>query len=310
MRSRALLVGMLVCLMLMTTTAQSYDVTVTWFNLSNTQSIRIASLYDDLDFFVELAHGRYDESYFEREHRFIHWCGEVWDTLAETFDFRIPDEPDADYLLRWHRIANRLDYDVVLVVAEALRSASNLLPGDDIQVCLVPAVPPTKKYGETEIYGASYDGGMILAIGTLRDDWELSIANVVAHEYDHAARLSDTNTSQQAPDTLLDRLIAEGKASSFARLVIPDYVHPTYDGLTLEEEQWMWHQIEPLLSVEDMEMHNRYMFGGQAGIPLNAGYTIGYRIVQAFIMNHPDMPVEEWINLPSQTIFDGSQYNP
>jgi len=309
MRWRAFSLCLIACLMITTASAQDYHVRVTSFNLTDTQLVHIASLYDDFDFFMELIHGEYDAAYFEPEHRFIQWCGGVWDTLADSFEFHVPDAPTMSYLRRWRSIANRLDYDVVLRVSYTLRDASAILPGDSVQVCLAPAVPPSKKFRNTEVYGVSYRGGIILAIGALRDNWETSLANIVAHEYYHAAWAANQKTLG-TPHTLLDRLIAEGKASTFAQMVVPQYDDPIYDGLTPEKETGLWREIKPLLCTEDERVSQRYMFGGTHQIPLNAGYTIGYRIVQTFIANHPDMSVEEWLLLPSDALYEASDYNP
>jgi uncharacterized protein YjaZ len=150
---------------------------------------------------------------------------------------------------------------------------------------------------------------MILAIGTLRDGWATTLANVVAHEYHHAARAEDAQ-HYLGDRTLLDRLIAEGKATVFAQMIVPEYENPIYTGLTPEQEQAIWREMQAQLQSEDSAIHDYYMFGDNGMIPRNAGYTIGYHMMQTFIINNPTLPVEEWILLPSTAIYEGSQYQP
>jgi uncharacterized protein YjaZ len=52
------------------------------------------------------------------------------------------------------------------------------------------------------------------------------------------------------------------------------------------------------------------VFGNGSTVPRQAGYTIGFEIVQAWLKRNPDIPPDEWSRLSPQSILEGSGYNP
>ena len=52
------------------------------------------------------------------------------------------------------------------------------------------------------------------------------------------------------------------------------------------------------------------VFGNVDGIPFQAGYTIGFEIVQAYLAAHPDQPPQVWSRLDPTEILSGSGYEP
>ena len=52
------------------------------------------------------------------------------------------------------------------------------------------------------------------------------------------------------------------------------------------------------------------MFGGAESLPRWSGYTIGFRLVQAFLQAHPAMSIEEWTALDAAELLRQSPYDP
>ncbi|MDH6349478.1 DUF2268 domain-containing putative Zn-dependent protease [Brevibacillus sp. FSL K6-0770] len=48
------------------------------------------------------------------------------------------------------------------------------------------------------------------------------------------------------------------------------------------------------LDSTQLALQQKIMFGGQDGIPQVFGYSEGYRLVQTFLHDHPDLTVEQW----------------
>jgi uncharacterized protein YjaZ len=289
--------------------AQEFDFEVTDINISDGQRARIIPLYEDFDFFMELISGEYTMADFDRSERFIHQCARAWYSMADTFGFELGDNLHPHFFQIWAELTEQLqEENLVDVTAETLENAAAILPGSDIQVCLVPVVPVDIAFA-TQAYGTAQGITAVVAIGYLHDGWELDLASIVAHEYHHVMR-HESPYHRETGNALLETLVLEGMAVSFAHIVVPDYESPTYSVLTPQEEAELWQEIEPELYSSDAEIHQRYLFGEVDDIPYNAGYFIGYRIIQAYIANNPDVPIEEWSLLAGETIYEASEYNP
>jgi uncharacterized protein YjaZ len=184
-------------------------------------------------------------------------------------------------------------------------------------VCLVPAPPDSATIASAagEIYAIAAGDVIIVAMGGLQRGWQAEMANVIAHEYHHTVRnLSPNRNTVPTGDllevTLLERLVSEGMAVTFAQMIAPENVERVANGLSAAQEAQLWAEIVPLFATTDDEVHKRYLQGGIDHIPNNAGYTIGYHLVQAYLANNPAVPLAEWTLLGGQTIYEASGYNP
>jgi len=54
----------------------------------------------------------------------------------------------------------------------------------------------------------------------------------------------------------------------------------------------------------------KFLFGNVDGIPFQAGYTIGFEIVQAYLAAHPEQPPQVWSRLDPTEILSGSGFDP
>ena len=52
------------------------------------------------------------------------------------------------------------------------------------------------------------------------------------------------------------------------------------------------------------------MFGDGDSVPFQAGYTIGFEIVQGYLEAHPDAEPAEWSRIDAREILEGSGYDP
>jgi hypothetical protein len=132
----------------------------------------------------------------------------------------------------------------------------------------------------------------------------------LAHELHHVCR----NTA--GPGTtgdLLDRVVGEGTAVAFQEQAFPEYATGYWDHFLLPaQEAFAWRKLKPHLrdSVLDQpQIVPRFMLGTH-GIPVLAGYVIGYHMVESYVARHPGSTPAKLALVPSETILRGSGYSP
>lgn len=67
--------------------------------------------------------------------------------------------------------------------------------------------------------------------------------------------------------------------------------------------------MQPHMDATSYRLMRRFIFGGDQ-VPRWAGYTIGCRIVQAFLQHHPSMTIEGWKSLDAHDLLRQSSCRP
>jgi Predicted Zn-dependent protease (DUF2268) len=103
----------------------------------------------------------------------------------------------------------------------------------------------------------------------------------LAHELHHSSRI---RMGPGYGSTLGEALVTEGLADHFAAEVFPRTPLAPWDhALSADQEHALWERAQPdLWGSYSLGDHQRWFFGG-SGIPRWAGYTLGYRIVEAYL---------------------------
>ncbi len=113
----------------------------------------------------------------------------------------------------------------------------------------------------------------------LRAGAERWVPAVVAHELHHSSRI---RTGPGYGNSLGEALVTEGLADHFVEEVFPETPpEPWNNALSRGQEASLWKRAEPQLQIPGYD-HQSWFFGG-SGIPRWAGYTLGYRIVAAYL---------------------------
>lgn len=149
-------------------------------------------------------------------------------------------------------------------------------------------------------------------------NWKEWLKYTITHEYVHllrnlhfpraiaSGRLVFMNT--QEPETLLDALIVEGLADTFASNIFPKLKPQWSEALNPELLETLWHVVHRRLHVSDTLEIRRILFGDNDRIPRWAGYSIGYQIIGTFLKNNPGTCLDDLICLPARDIFSSSGY--
>jgi uncharacterized protein YjaZ len=201
--------------------------------------------------------------------------------------------------------------DVAERTLEAAEFAAQLLPGGPVTICIFAYPPDIESAGfVADVMGGAM--GFVDAKGGLwlqllpTEGWLDEIYPAVTHEYYHAVTYPDNG----AAPTLLDVLISEGSADSFTAILYPDFVPEWTTALSRREQVAVWALMKADLHTTNPTTIDGWVFGDGHTVPRQAGYTIGFAIVQSWLKRHPDIPPSEWSRLSPQAILDGSGYDP
>jgi Predicted Zn-dependent protease (DUF2268) len=185
------------------------------------------------------------------------------------------------------RISQQAGVDLERLVSESAATVFSRLPHRDrisIQVRVDPSrsIPEIGVGGYTDPLGGDVSvwiddtppGGLPAALRT----W---VPATLAHELHHSSRV---RTGPGYGRTLGEALVTEGLADQFAAEVFPGTPLPPWDhALSADQEDALWERAQPdLWGSYSLGDHRRWFFGG-SGIPRWAGYTLGYRIVEAYL---------------------------
>jgi Predicted Zn-dependent protease (DUF2268) len=118
--------------------------------------------------------------------------------------------------------------------------------------------------------------------GGLKAALETWVPATVAHELHHSSRI---RMGPGYGTTLAEALVTEGLADHFAAEAFPDTPPQPWDhALSAEQETELWRKAQPILDVPGGYNHPAWFRDG-GRLPRWAGYTLGYRIAEAYLGN-------------------------
>lgn len=200
------------------------------------------------------------------------------------------------------------------LVENAYAQITQVLPSPlaNRTVCVYAADPGNQWLREQGVLGTGIGDNILLQINPLAANWSQWVPYVLAHEYHHAVwGYNYFAVQQKSSMDLLTGLLIDGEADTFAKLLYPD-LHPIWiNALTPAEETEQWAKIQEYLQGNDGTIYERFFFGNQdSGTPSYTAYTIGYRIVQAYLTRHPSETVFDLMHREAQEILSESGYAP
>ena len=196
--------------------------------------------------------------------------------------------------------------NVTGIVEAALEKSNNYIEGVDTLVFIFPC-DPGDSFTRDSMKGVRGVSGLscatsILSVNPLAPDWQKTLSYVTAHEYHHVTW--GIRHGHQFAGNVLEVLILEGRADSFANIVYPGLSLPWTSSLGKEKEREVWRN-----TVKDNLDNTDLVFTKNLTLDeFWSGYAIGYHIVQAFIANHPEVGVEEWTGMTAEELFQNSGY--
>ena len=229
-------------------------------------------------------------------------CFKDGDFMHGDYDIPLLTEAPSD-LAGIQEVIDQMDFEhMSSLIEEALVKSSDLLPSDnETTVCVFPVV---KTDADAKMFAAG--AGKIIVLYSdyfYRDDM---IPAGIAHEYHHTLWSERTaHIENQAPFTVLDELIFEGKAVMFEKILYPN---STFTPINRTYNKAFWNAIEPDLHKVDPERAYEIILGGRGGVPTMYGYSEGYKMVEAYLEANPDLTPAEWYNVDARVIYEEGNY--
>lgn len=202
--------------------------------------------------------------------------------------------------------AQSIDVDLSLVIERAItRIAEELeLPATLVRVGVDPerAIPERGDGGFT----SPGDGTITISLdpsfhnfeGTLTESLPLTLA----HELHHAARILD---GPGYGSTLQEALVAEGLADSFSLQVWPESPLPPWvRALDRRSTCQLWQKAKQEFDRSSYD-HGKW-FRGEEQIPGWTGYALGFRLVQMYLDDHPDITPAQLVDAPAAGMIRGA----
>jgi uncharacterized protein YjaZ len=192
------------------------------------------------------------------------------------------------------------------LIKESLEKSAKLLPGGKKTIYLFPFNPDhsvliSRMNGVTGI--AAPEQFIVLQIAPQKYKEEM-IPYTMAHEYHHTVYFEKIKTQKR---DLIDYVLVEGRADSFANLIYPNMnIHWTAElPLDLVQTIWTWSNERRYSFNEDDFAEMRT---GNRIIPQWSDYRIGYQIMQDFLEKNADVPINEWTFMDADEILEKSHF--
>ncbi|WP_060678743.1 DUF2268 domain-containing protein [Virgibacillus halodenitrificans] len=194
------------------------------------------------------------------------------------------------------------------IITDSLKkSANELQPGADKYVYVFPANPEDNHVMETmEGVAASAWSENFFAIQIAPPYFEeKSLKQAVAHEYHHTVFFKKNELSY----TLLESVLIEGKADTFAKIIYPDIQMPWSNFSSEENESQTWKVHKENMTSAMPSIQDDFFLGNTSkGLPQWANYKIGNKIMESFIEEKPNITIGDWTDMPANEILEKSKY--
>ncbi|RWZ60544.1 hypothetical protein EQV77_04410 [Halobacillus fulvus] len=189
-------------------------------------------------------------------------------------------------------------------IIRALQKSSDVLSGGQKKVHIFPA-NPDKSYRsslQTEVTGMAWnEEDLVIMIG--KDFTTQQLERTIAHEYHHTIY----SEHHEWDHTLLDAVVAEGKAEVFAEELYPDVSVATTEPLRGRYKEAAMDAFLEYADSTDPYVYEGFMVGvPDADIPSLAVYRIGYKLVKDFLEENPDLSIQEWTDMSPEEVVKGS----
>jgi uncharacterized protein YjaZ len=200
------------------------------------------------------------------------------------------------------------EHKIMELIQNGLKKSADKLPAENKSIHIFPAhssIPGIQSYmkelGGITGWTLGKDFIFILIDPTFQ---ESHVISTIAHEYHHTVYLEKLR-----PASLLDSIIIEGEADTFAKIIEPNVQTPWTAPLSDDKKQLVWKYVKPSLNEYNETIYDE-LFGGSPsrGIPKWANYRIGYNIMESFLKENPNTSIREWTEMPVEEILKRSKF--
>ncbi|WP_342756625.1 DUF2268 domain-containing putative Zn-dependent protease [Kineothrix sedimenti] len=241
-----------------------------------------------------------------------------WETLCQYAPYDLTDRKpkpvtNIPTLKKQIELLNKINLtklkDEFIKIALALPNYDD----DPIYVAIYPLSDDNSSIKELQngVVGASTFGNMLININPLANDFKDWIPYVFAHEYHHTVwgNYWYALHGGELDIQFINSLLIDGEADSFALSFYPQLKPKWLFDLSESSEQILWKRHYSKIILKQNVDYSKYMFGDKKSqIPWCAGYTVGFRIVQKFLIKNPDITFRKLVEMRPFDIYEGSGY--
>lgn len=217
-------------------------------------------------------------------------------------------------------LKNQLDifnesFSLKLLEDELVRIWNSLPRNDDdvLTIALYPLSTENTIVAERQngVVGSCEFGNLLININPLAKDWIKWVPYVIAHEYHHSLwGHNNIVLKGRFRNDLLTYLLNEGQADTFAKALYKDLKPSWINPIPIQQEKEIWKIVKEHLTSADPEILSSIMFGdSQKGLPWCIGYLVGNNIIGKFLEKNPHTTFMDLINMESEEILAGSEYD-
>lgn len=216
------------------------------------------------------------------------------------------------YILKDHNAYEMAEAAIQACIQNAIESGLKV-NADEIKFGLYVADPDKLKLQK----GYTGFGGIpgFITVNIFPNDYNIpKLPAVIAHEFHHNIRFSYFDWDH-GNVTVGDYLVIEGLADSFAKeLYGAEQLGPWVTSMDKDDLEYSIHVIGEALNIKGFAEVSSYMFGDEiakqegyepVGLSFCAGYAVGFKVVQSFMMKH-NKTIYETTLLSSDEIIHGS----
>jgi uncharacterized protein YjaZ len=192
------------------------------------------------------------------------------------------------------------------LIKESIVKSAKLLPSGKKTIYLFPFNPDQSFSISTMngVAGFATEQLIVLQIAPQKYKEEM-IPYTIAHEYHHTVYFEKHKTQER---DLIDYVLSEGRADAFANLVYPNMNIPWIAEVPQEDVKTIWNWVnERRYSFKEDDYTE--MRTGNRIIPKWSDYRIGYQIMQDFLKDNPDVPINEWTFMDADQILEKSHFS-
>jgi Predicted Zn-dependent protease len=242
-----------------------------------------------------------------------------WKTLCQYAPYDLSDrkpKPITDIVLLKKQIdlLSKIDMCKLKDGFDIIAAALPNFDDDTIYIALYPLSDDdtTVKENQNGVIGASTYGNILININPLVDNFMDWIPYVFAHEYHHTVWGSYWYAmhGDELQNQFINSLLIDGEADCFALSFHPELRPKWLYDISKESEKDLWkNQYSKVVLKQDVD-YCKYMFGDESiGIPWCAGYAIGHRIVNQFLINNPNITFGMLLEMQPLEIYRKSEYS-
>ena len=185
------------------------------------------------------------------------------------------------------------------VIQETYSLVNSAMPVNDFDIKIL--TDPSQTIPEIGIGGFNPSDSEVLIyidpnFGELAQSIAVELGPMLAHEIHHVNRRRSVGYGT----TLLEAIISEGLADSFA-IEITGIDPPLWSVAVMGDELENWLDVAENSWADTNYDHPKWFFGTSDEIPRWAGYSIGYKLVQDYLMDHSDKRPSTLFNEPADS---------